>query len=83
MSTFFNEQLETLPRPDLVIGARLPRGSEVNMAFVARTRETAYQVIIGSEFRVGLLPEKYPQGLGELFDEEIALIKKLAEELQS
>ncbi len=81
MSTFSYET--ALPRPDLVAAAGLPRGSEVNLAFVERTRERSYQVIIGTKFKVGLLPGEGPQGIGESFDEEIALIKKLAEELQS
>jgi hypothetical protein len=81
MSAFSYET--ALPRPELVAAAGLPRGSEVNMAFIERTRERSYQVIIGTKFKVGLIPEERSQKLHRLFDKEVALIKKLAEELQS
>lgn len=82
MSTFISEPMDTLRRPDLAKAAGLPKGWEVDSVFVARRRAQGYRVIGGAKAALGYLPSMLPGSPVRLFDEEVALIKKLAEELQ-
>jgi hypothetical protein len=83
MSAFTFRTLDVIPRPDLARAARLPSGWGCETAFLDYRREDAYRVTSGKGVAIGYLPSTLNGATENLFDEEIALIKKLAEELQS